>query len=119
MSNRKNSNDRMDELIYVDFSSGNYQEKNVSVWLPTEVFIQALREYFDDGLVTLDGTDTAIFNRFGELELIDKILDNDDFIDVCKEVYKESKYYEEDLEEWVDDYEFDHNLGRYKEEEKD
>lgn len=111
--------DRTNTLLDdVPFKYGDVEIKD-SIWVPFEVFVEAIRQYFDDGLVTIDGTDNAIWNRFVDLEMIDKFEDNEDFMDVVKQVYMESSYYEEDLEDVIDDYEYDHDLGKYASKDED
>lgn len=107
--------DRVKMLMEVTFKYGN-QEFEEDVWIPFPILINAIRKFFDMGLVKIDGTDNAIWNTFIELDCLDKIEDNKEIQDYCRELYKGSSFEEEDYEDWKDDYEFDHNLGQYAEE---
>lgn len=107
--------DRTSIEMVVTFTYPGDEEKYTEfVDIPFPIVIEALRKYFDNNLVTLDGTDNAIWNTFVDLHLFDNIEYNDDFIDICKKLYAGSSFEEEDYEEWKDGYEFDHNLGEYK-----
>ena len=63
--------------------------------------MDAIRQYFDNQLVILDGTDTNVYNALSELEdAIDNIFDTME--DWLKEHCKEKAY--EDYKEYIDWY---------------
>lgn len=64
--------------------------------------MSAIRKYFDNQLVTLDGTDTSVWNAFIDLgeEVIDVIFDTME--DWLKEQCKEKA--QEEFEEYIDWY---------------
>lgn len=87
-------------LDYDDFEYRGYKERYYMYDVPFDDLMAAIREYFDNQLITLDGTDTSVFNALAELECIDNIFDamEDWLHDRCKEdAYEEFK-------EWVDYY---------------
>lgn len=105
----------------VTFKYGDSEFK-VDVEIPFDTFIEAVRRFTESRKsVGLDGTDTSIWNLLVEMEGLDFYADQEDFLDICREIYYKSSQFEDDLEEWVDDYEYDHEIGKYvpkKEEEK-
>jgi hypothetical protein len=88
--------------------------------LPFDIFIESFRYYSDYKDVKIDGRDSKIWNLLVDLDVIDKLEDNKNFLDICKELYLESPYFEEDFEEWEeerqDDYDFENKKGKYAEE---
>lgn len=76
----------------------NGKEQEEFVYVPFPIFIDAIRKMFDSSLITLDGKDNDIWNIFVDLGAIDNFSDNDEFINICKEMYSGSKYEEEDIE---------------------
>ena len=107
---------RVNMFMEVTFKYGD-EEFRDDVYIPFPILIEAVRKYCDSKLVGLDGTDNAIWNLLVDLKCIDELEYNEDIIEICKELYKGSEFEEEDYEEWKDNYEFDHNLGAYAEEE--
>lgn len=95
--------DRVNMLIDVEFEYEGHKEKE-SVWVPYPIYVEAIRKTFEDGLVSIDGTDNAIWNMFVELDMVDNFEDNDTFVKHCLNLYKGSKYEEEDYESWLEDY---------------
>lgn len=93
------------EVEYKDFKYKGYHEDYFFYEIPFEKFCDGIRKYFDDRLVTLDGTNTAIWNtlvEFGE-DALDTIFDEleDWFKEECKEdAYEEFKDY---VDYFVDD----------------
>lgn len=85
--------------IYYKFEYRGYTE-NYSYEIPFEKKIEAIRQYFDDRLVTLDGTDNAVWNSLVDFDgLIDDILDEmEDWLYYeCKDAaYEEFKEYVDD-----------------------
>ena len=64
--------------------------------IPYETFMDGVREYFDNQMVTIDGKDNDIWNILVELECVDTIFDimEDWFKDYCEEAaYEEYKEY--------------------------
>ena len=108
--------DRVRMFMEVTFKYGDEEFKE-DVWIPYPIFIEAVRKFFDQNMVGIDGTDNAIWNLLVDLDCLDKLEDNEDIQSYCKELYKGSSYEEEDYEEWKDEYEMLHNLGKYAEEE--
>ena len=109
-SRRKDTSGYDMELV---FKYGD-KEFRVSVDIPFTIFMEALRQYcYGHFVINLDGTDSAVWNFLVEFDAIEKIAYNNDFIEMCKELYLESSFYEDDYEQWKDDYESDHELGDY------
>ena len=110
-------NDRVRMFLDVKFKyPGDEEEHEESVWMPFPIFIEAVRKFFDSKLVGLDGTDNAIWNILVDLDCLDKLEDNEDIQEYCRELYKGTQFEEEDYEDWKDEYEMLHNLGEYAEE---
>lgn len=109
--------DRTNYSMYVTFThpETGYSEEEM-VWIPFDIFVEGIRHYCEFADVGIDGTDKNIWNLMVDLECLDRFEDDENFIEFCKEKYLDSYYFEEDLDYWIDDYEFDNNLGRYKEE---
>lgn len=103
---------RVSMLMEVTFKYGDEEFKE-EVWIPFPIFVEAVRKLFDSKLVSLDGTDNAIWNLLVDLDCLDTLEDNSDIQEYCKELYKGSAFEEEDYLEWKDEYEMDHNLGEY------
>lgn len=109
-------NDRVRMFMDVTFKYGD-KEFTTDVYIPFTIFIEAVRSYCESRMVTMDGTDTAIWNLLVDFNCLSELEDNSDILSKCRELYKGSAYEEEDYEEWKDEYEFDNNLGSYAEEE--
>lgn len=103
-------NNRTNSLMYVEFEYEGTKEE-VSIWIPFPIFVDAIRETFSDNLIKLDGTDNSIWNMFVDLGIIDEFEDNEEFIKHCQELYKHSKYRDEDYEEWVEELKFMQEQG--------
>ena len=103
---------RVDMFMEVTFEY-NGEKFDTSVYIPFPICIEAFRRLCDNGLVTVDGTDNAIWNLLVDLGCLYELENNEDFQELCKELYKGSIFEEEDYEEWKDEYEMDHNLGEY------
>jgi hypothetical protein len=97
--------DRVDAMMDVEFENDGKKE-TVSVWVPFETFMTAVRKYFDVRLVTVDGTDSAIWNSLVDCEAIEGLLDNDEILGICADVYKGTKYEEADYSDWLEDLEW-------------
>ena len=108
---------RVNMFMEVVFNYGDESFKE-EVYIPFPIFINAVRKFFSDGLVTLDGTDNAIWNLLVDLDCLDSLENNDKIQEYCKELYKGSEFEEEDYEYWKDGYEMDHDLGQYAIEEE-
>lgn len=109
-------NNRTNFLMEYEFTypeTGHTEE--ASVWIPFDIFVEAVRRYCDFADVNLDGTDTNIWNLLVDLDCLDKLADDEHFLEYCKELYKDSYEYEEDYDSWVDDYEYLNDLGKYAE----
>lgn len=74
------------------------------VYIPTEIFCTAIRKFVDYYYdVTLDGRDKDILSFLSAFEDgTEYFADNDDFIELCKELYKDSSYYDDDLDEVIE-----------------
>ena len=108
--------DRVDILMDVEFKYGE-DKQEVTVYIPFPIFIQAVKRFSNlNNMVELDGTDNAIWNLLVDFGCIDNLENNEEIISYCKELYQGTSFEEEDYEEWKDDYEYDHNLGQYAEE---
>ena len=106
---------RVDMFMEVTFKYGD-QEFKTEVYIPYPIFVEAFRRYCDGHLVTVDGTDNAIWNLLVDLDCLYELESNEEIQELCKELYKDSIFEEEDYEDWKDEYEMDHNLGEYAEE---
>ena len=92
--------------IYYEFEYKSIKE-DFSYEVPFEKQIEAIRKYFDNQLVTLDGTDNDIWNALVDLDCIDTILDTmeDWLYEQCKEMAYEDYqdyvdwYYDDELED--------------------
>lgn len=91
--------DRTSNLMEVEFEL-NGKKDTVDVWIPFDIYVEAIRKLCDYKMVGIDGTDNSIWNLFVELGCIDDFADNDDFIDICKDLYKGTSYEEDDYDEW-------------------
>lgn len=83
------------DIYYYDFE---YKGKNdpFNYEIPYEVFMNGVRTYFDNQMVTIDGKDNDIWNILAELDVLDDIFDTmeDWFKEHCKEdAYEEYKEY--------------------------
>ena len=106
---------RVSMFMEVTFKYGDKEFKE-DVYIPFPIFIEAVRKLFGSNMVSLDGTDNAIWNILVDLECLDNLENNEYIQEYCKELYKGSEFEEEDYEEWKENYEFDNNLGKYAEE---
>lgn len=89
--------------IYYKFDYLGHNE-DYSYEVPFESLMEAVRTYFDNQLVTIDGTDNAVYNALVDLGCLDDIFDamEDWLYDHCEEdafeKYKEyiDWYYEDE-----------------------
>lgn len=72
--------------IYYKFNYKNHEE-DYSYEVTFEQFMDAVRKYFDDHLITLDGKDNDVYNTLSDLGCLDTIFDEmeDWLYDYCKE----------------------------------
>lgn len=89
------------EVTYHDFEYNGYKDDYFFYDVPFDIFCDGIRKYFDDKLVTLDGTDNAIWNTMVELgeDTLQNIFDamEDWFTEQCRDgAYEEFKEYVED-----------------------
>lgn len=111
--------DRTGMFMDVTFKyPGDEKEYSESVYIPFPIFMQAVRKYCEDSMVTLDGTDNAVWNLLVDFGCLDNLEDDADIQEYCRELYKGTEYEEEDYEFWKDEYEMLHDLGEYALEEK-
>lgn len=109
--NRKRNGTGYDMTVVFKYED---KEFNVEVDIPFDIFIEAIRQYsaaVKD--VVLDGTDTDIWNLFVEVDGLDYFAEQEYVLDSCREIYYKSYQYELDLEKWTDEYEYDHEIGKY------
>lgn len=106
---------RTDMFMEVTFKYGD-KEFEEDVYIPFPIFMEAFRRFCDGKLVTVDGTDNAVWNLLVDLDCLYELESNDDLQEICKELYKGSIFEEEDYEDWKETYEMDNNLGEYAEE---
>lgn len=106
--------DRTDIMMYIEYENP-YEQKKIEedVYIPTEIFCEAFRKWSDSKMVGVDATDTSIVNFISDLDAWRQLEDDDDFIEICKELYYKSHYFEDDKDEFIDDYESLHELGVY------
>lgn len=88
--------------IDYDFEHKGHEDKYYDYELSFEEVMKGIRKYFDNQIVTLDGTDTAVWNALVVLgdDIIDNILD--EVMDYLKEECKDNAY--EEYKEYVDWY---------------
>ena len=86
-------------LDYNDFEYRGYKEKYYIYDVPFDALMLAIRTYFDNQLIDLDGTDTSVWNCLAELEVIETIFDAME--DWLKDYCKEDAY--EEFKDWVDE----------------
>lgn len=84
--------------LYYKFDYKNHNEDySFDLSKHADILIEGIRKWFDDRLVTLDGTDTAVYNAIAESEdFLDLILDEmeDWYTDRCKDIaFEEYKDY--------------------------
>ena len=82
-------------LIYEDFEYQGINEM-FSYEIPLDLFVDGVKTYFDNQMITLDGKDTDIWNIFNELDCLDTIFSimEDWLKDYCKDyAYDEYKDY--------------------------
>lgn len=111
---RKNNRTGFD--MEVEFTHPETGETETSyVDIPFTIFIESLREFCEIRKeVVLDGTDTDVWNLFADIDgALEHFVDDEDFIEMCKEKYMNSYEYEEDFDDWKDDYDFEHDIGEY------
>jgi hypothetical protein len=98
-SNRKNGTG-FDLYVVFEFEKeGETIEKEESIDIPFDIFVEATRTFADYAGVNLDATDSRIWNFLVGLDALDKLADDDSFLAICKELYLKSKYFESDREE--------------------
>jgi len=89
--------------IYYKFNYNGHEE-DYSYEISFDQFMNAIRTYFDNQLITLDGKDNDVYNALLDLDCLDNIFDamEDWLYDHCKEsayeAYKEyiDWYYEDE-----------------------
>ena len=94
----------MNFIYYDNFDWKEHQEESWAYELTFEDKMAAIRAYFDNFMVNIDGKDNDVWNVLVDLGVIDDILDSmeDWLIDYCKDeafdAYKEyvEWYYDED-----------------------
>jgi hypothetical protein len=98
------------------------KKHNEEIDLPYEIYVEGFIIFADYKEVTIDGRDNKIWNLLVDLDAIENLERNEDFLNICKELYLSSNYFETDQEEWreemQDEYEFKTKTGNYKEEEE-
>ena len=98
------------------------ESQKVSVDIPFDVFVESVVEYMDRYKdVKIDGTNTDVWNMFYSLNdyIFDNLVDDEDFIAICYKRYKQSSYIDDDFDDWVDDYEYENNMGKYSDDDID
>lgn len=102
-------------------------EENIHIDLPWDIISESLEEYFNYKY-DVDARGKNIWNMLVYLEqlsgcsnLIDSLIDDDEFNELVLDKYLESSAYEEDYEDWledvIDNYNWEHKLGDYAEDE--
>lgn len=94
---RPSFNRETNYIIDVDFNIEGYMFED-SVFIPTSIFKQALKKYLNTKGFDIHGDEEAIYRFFNEEGLLDTFGYNDDFEDICKELYHGSKEEQEDIE---------------------
>ncbi len=88
-----NNNKTRFDILYKDFEYKGVKE-SFFYDIPFDIFMEGVRTYFDNQLITLDGTDNDIWNAFVDLECLDNIYEamEDWFKDRCRDLaYEEFK----------------------------
>ena len=102
-------NDRTGYYLTTTFKNSKTGEQfKTEVEIPFDIFTEAIRKYCNDIYdVSLDGTDTKIWNLFDQFDNgLDYFNENDNFKDICVELYDKSSTKEADEFEIMDDYDF-------------
>lgn len=114
---------RTDYNMTVKFVHPDTKEvQEVEVYIPFDVFVESVVEYMDRfKMVSIDGTNADVWNMFIDLDenIFDDLVEDEDFIKICYAKYKKSDEIDDDFDDWVDDYEFEHNMGKYSDDETD
>jgi len=98
--------------MYLNFKYGD-KEFKVEIDIPFDILVEAIRQYSEAIKdVVLDGTDRAIWNLFSELDALEQLAEEEYVLNRCKELYLKSRYYEDDLEEWTEEYEYDNDIKK-------
>ena len=86
-------------ILYKDFEHKGYNDP-YDYDIPFDIFMDGIRAYFDNQMVTLDGKDTDVWNVLADLGVIDDIYDvmEDWFIEKCRD------YAYEEYQDWVEWY---------------
>lgn len=108
--------DRTDYYMKVSFEHPTTKEIiNDEVRIPVDIFVEAIRQYcIDYNEVALDGTDNKIWNLFAMFDkAFDIFADIDSFQEICKDLYDDSHYKDEDEEDIISEYDFMHDLDDY------
>ena len=110
MSNKDRTNISM-TVRFSDLDSG-WEPEDVDVYVPFEVFMAALRDYFSARTVNLDGTDSAIWNALMDIRAdVDGLEDDEEFINLCKKHYAGTRYEADDRAYWIEEHEAAKGLG--------
>ena len=88
--------------IYYKFDYNGHEE-DYSYELDFDDLMSAIRKYFDNQLINIDGKDNDVWNALSELECIDTIIDvmEDWLYDHCKE--KAFEKYKQYIDWYYDD----------------
>ena len=90
------------------------KEEAETAYAPDHVVTEALTEYLKQ--FNIEFKDLNDFKRllddidisYGTLE------ESDSFMEICKKLYYQSEEYKQDVAEWLDNYEFLNDLGKYE-----
>lgn len=115
----KRYDDRTEYTMEVTFIYSNGESEVCEVYIPYTTFSKALKDWaYDNFNVAISGeSESDIFNFFKAIGFdFDKLLEDNGFLDYCYSYYEDTPSQEADYEVWMDDFEYDNNLGKYKEE---
>lgn len=100
---RDNTGFYVDVEFIFDDGNTNFIE-DVSIDVPFETFMSTFINFCDSNYdVVIDGKDSSVWNLFSGTGFFESLFDDEDFVNTLVENYKNSLYYEEDYEEWVED----------------
>ena len=105
--------DRSDCSIEVEFTHPTTKETvKEDVYLPYDIYNEALEKFIDRKFdIIVDGKSSDIIHMLNFFDADFWNMEHDDiFLEICAELYNESYYKEEDYEDWLEDYNYLHDI---------
>lgn len=92
-------NRRTDYTIDIAFVG----DEEVPVKLPYEILVRAAQSFCNvEYDVKIEGTPLSIWNLLGTTNFFEELLEDDDYHDIVEMLYRDTKYFDEDFERWVE-----------------